>query len=115
NDPVPPFLDFAPQRLVDAAGANLTKGGHVFVTQPYASWFELAAEDMPVFLDSRIELFPPDLWDQYLSLQIVRDDWRDVIARWDMTVLVLEPDWRLAERLRQNPDWTLVYEDDDGT
>ena len=36
----------------------------VFNPQPWGSWFEFALPDLPVAIDSRIELFPAQVWDR---------------------------------------------------
>ncbi len=49
----------APAGLTKALLASARPGDHVFAPQPWGSWFELTAPEVKVFVDSRIELFPP--------------------------------------------------------
>ncbi len=43
-------------------------GDRLFNPQPWGSWFEFALPDLPVAIDSRIELFPTSVWDTYDSI-----------------------------------------------
>ena len=40
-------------------------GDRVFVPQAWASWFEWAVPDARYFLDSRFELYPAAVWQDY--------------------------------------------------
>ncbi len=64
--PIEPGLD-APQGVVGNAPPGITAelqdrarpGDRLFNPQAWGSWFEFALPDLPVGIDSRIELFPP--------------------------------------------------------
>ena len=51
-------------------------GDHVFNPQPWGSWFEFALPDLPVAIDSRIELFPASVWDAYEEVIAGVDGWQ---------------------------------------
>ena len=52
------LVSYAPQRMVDAVQRVAPDDAKLFVTLPYASWFEFASPSNPMFVDPRIELFP---------------------------------------------------------
>lgn len=107
------LLREAPQGAVDAARAELTPGDRIVVNQPWASWFEYAAPGFPVFVDSRIELFPEDVWDEYFQLKAGGPRWTAILDRWEVEAVVLDRGgWRLDEAIQDDPRWTLAYEDD---
>ena len=58
-------------------------GDRVLVPQRWASWFEFALPDLPVAVDSRIELFPTEVWADYLAVARGGDGWEDVLAAWE--------------------------------
>lgn len=107
-------LAFAPQGLVIGARQVTAPGARMIVHQTYASWFELALPDRPVFVDSRIELYPEDVWDDYEAVIDGRADWPNIADRWRAEVIVAKRSWEAVPFLRVHPSWRLVFENDDG-
>ena len=68
---------------------------------------------LPVAVDSRIELFPNDVWADYLTVTQGGDGWEDVLAAWAPT-LVIATDDAFAARLAA-AGWTELHADEDGT
>ena len=87
----------------------------MFVHQPWGSWFEYRTPDRPVFVDSRIEIIPKDVWDEYGQVGFAGADWREVLARVNPDVIVAADNWDLLPDLEADGSgWTSVYKDDDG-
>lgn len=112
----PTFLAQAPTSLVDATEARVPPGSHLFVSQTYASWFEFALPSMPVFVDSRIELFPTSIWDSYLDISSAREGWQATLDRWDVDAVVINPDQdgTLITHIENDAAWRLAFHDDSG-
>jgi hypothetical protein len=112
----PSYLGQAPASLVDAAEAGLPPGSRLFVSQTYASWFELELPSMPVFVDSRIELFPTSTWESYLEVGGAREGWQVTLDRWDVDAVVINPDQdgALTAHIRDDPEWRLAFKDASG-
>ncbi|MGZ5297475.1 MAG: hypothetical protein ACXWYT_11165, partial [Actinomycetota bacterium] len=112
----PTFLSQAPASLVDATEAGVPPGSRLFVSQTYASWFELALPSMPVFVDSRIELFPTSIWDAYLDIRGAREGWQATLDRWNVDAVVINPDQdgMLVSHIEHDPAWRLAFQDDSG-
>ncbi len=110
------LLDRAPVGLSSAVARLTPPGSRLFVAQPNASWFELALPDRPVFVDSRIELYPTRIWSDYADVVSGRANWDDVLRAWNVDALVVDPvDQRhLIPFLRGSADWRLAYRDQDG-
>ena len=110
------LLDRAPVGLSDAASRLLPPGSRLFVDQALASWFELAVPRDPVFVDSRIELYPASLWRQYADVVAGRANWEAVLRRWRVDAIVAQRhDQRfLLPYLRRSPGWRVAYADRDG-
>ena len=100
-------------RLRELAGPN----DRLFAPQPWGSWFEYAIPATPLFVDSRIELFPAAVWDEYDVVVDGVDGWRDILARRAVTIIVAvdgigrNP---LAARIAADPGWSQAYADEDG-
>ncbi len=82
--------------------------------QAWGSWFELAVPDARVAIDSRIELFPAEVWDAYLTVLEGRDGWQAQLDAWAVTVVVVDdPDGAQRARL-EAAGWNTIYVDEDG-
>jgi hypothetical protein len=103
----------APPGLTGAV-ATLEPGARLFAHQPWGSWFELATPQHRVFVDSRIEIVPEPVWDDYGQVAFAGARWREVLARWRPDAIVAKADWELIPLLRADPGWRVLYEDEDG-
>jgi hypothetical protein len=112
-----PHLNEAPEALAREVEKVSRSGDHVWVDQVWASWFEYRLPDRPVFVDSRIELYPQRVWTDYLDAANGREGWQAILDRWDVDVLALSPgqSGELLERVSRDPGWQLTYRDDDGS
>lgn len=110
------LMAYAPQRLVEAVQREAPAGARLFVTLPFASWFEYASPANPVFADARIELFPDNVWEDYFSVIDAAEGWQGILDRWRVDAIVLEPqDSTIAAKLKEDPDWRLAYHDGSGS
>jgi hypothetical protein len=84
--------------------------------QPWGSWFEFALPALPVAIDSRIEVFSPSVWDDYDAVSGARADWRSILDRWGVTIVVAtkERDLPLIDQLSADAGWRQAYADADG-
>ena len=85
-------LTDAPPGLTAAVRETADAGAHVFQPQPWGSWFEYAVPDVLVAIDSRIELFPPEVWDQYEQVVAGVDGWEEQLATWEVELVVVDAD-----------------------
>ena len=109
------FLGSAPPGLTEAARENLPPGTRTFVHQPWGSWFEFALPDLPVFVDSRIEIVPADIWHDYGEVGFAGSDWKAVLDKYDVQAIVAAANWDLYQTLKDDhTEWRIVYEDADG-
>jgi hypothetical protein len=111
-------LSYAPVGLTSRIPEVAPTGARVFAAQIWASWLEVAFPEHPVFVDSRIELFPAELWEEYDLVSDGRDGWQDVLDRWDIDLLLLSRNQQedLIEVIERDgaPGWTVVHEDANG-
>jgi len=109
----PAVLSYAPEHLVEAAREAVPPGSHAFVSQLHASWSEFSAPELLVAVDPRIELFPEVVWDEYFLVSAGREGWEEVLDRWDVRVLVLEPTQAegLLAVIGANPEWRRIAVD----
>jgi hypothetical protein len=109
------FLEAAPPGLTEAARVQLQPGTRTLVHQPWGSWFEFAVPDIPVFVDSRIEIVPADIWHDYGEVGFAGSDWKGVLEKWNVQAIVADANWDLYQTLKgDHEEWRMLYEDADG-
>ena len=122
--PQGPGLD-APLGVVGTAPPGITlelrklatAGDRLFAPQPWGSWFEFALPQTPVFIDSRIELFPVSVWDDYDTIVDGGDGWQQTLDDHGVTIVVAAKPAGTSQPtdpLADDPRWRQVYADDDG-
>ena len=111
-----------PAELVTPAPAAVTAtlrdlarpGDRIFNPQSWGSWFEYALPDQLVAVDSRIELFTPEIWQRYEQVAAGVGDWEDQLEAWDVAfVVALARDTAFAERLIA-AGWRELHRDAEG-
>ena len=85
-----------------------------FNDMTYGSYLIWACPDVPVFIDTRIELYPTAIWLDYLSVGSGQVGWEKVLARYDINALLLNKheESGLIAAVRESAAWHMVYEDD---
>ena len=107
------FLNDAPTGVVTAVRAQ-PPGSRVFAPQVWGSWFEREAPDQLPFLDSRIELYPPPLWQDYVTMYNAKPGWEAAMTRWRVSVVALPNDAPLESVIGHTLGWTQIYRGTDG-
>jgi hypothetical protein len=100
----------APEVLVEATRTAMPDGSRLLVYQPFASWFEYSLPEDPVMVDSRIELFPDDVWRDYDRAIAATDDWRQILDRHGIEGVVLPPAAVLRDELSDAEGWRPVVD-----
>ncbi|MFL5777251.1 MAG: hypothetical protein ACJ76W_13335 [Chloroflexota bacterium] len=105
----------APPGITAALREQARAGDHLFNPQPWGSWFEFSFPDLAVGIDSRIEVFPPDVWDDYEHVTSGVDGWQQILERWGVTLIVVPAgDDAFHERLTK-AGWSELFADGDGS
>jgi hypothetical protein len=108
-------VGFAPPGITTALGELARPGDRLYNPQQWGSWFEFSQPDLPVAVDSRIELFPVAVWNGYQNVQAGVDGWQEQLDQWGVTLAVVQAsDAGLAARL-SSAGWARAFEDADGS
>ena len=89
-------------------------GARVLNPQTWGSWFEFALPQLKVAVDSRIEMFTPDVWRTYESIVAGQDGWQQAMAGWGVTHVVVDVDQEAFRDRLVRAGWQVAYEDQDG-
>ena len=67
-------------------------------------------------MDARIEVFPAEVWDDYLDVSNGREGWQAILGRWgaDLVVAQRVQQAGLLPLIDADPGWVRVYQDRDG-
>jgi hypothetical protein len=111
------LLTEAPQGIAAELASGRVSGTNVWNPQLWGSWLELTASSVKVATDSRIELFPAEIWDQADQVASAQGAWRDILDRYNVDVVVTaaKPEGPLDRALAGTTGWTLEYRDPDGS
>jgi len=79
----------------------------------YGSYMMWASPEVPVFIDTRIELYPAAQWTDYIALSQARYDWEAILERYGIDTLLLQREAQepLIEAATLSPGWKVCYED----
>lgn len=104
------LLAYAPSGLAQALASRVQPGARVFVPQTWASWFEWAAPGDTYFVDSRFELYPPDVWTALDQIGAGGERGRLSLARYGVEVVIVPPSSPLP-----SGRWRVIYDDPAGS
>lgn len=110
------LLNDAPLQITRELRQTVDPGDRVFNAQQWGSWLNLALPENPIFIDSRLELFPAEVLDDNLYVSIGRQGWQDILDRWRVDVVLAskEQDDLLLPLIKKDPGWWLVFENGSG-
>lgn len=86
--------------------------GTLFNSYNWGGYLMYAAQDIPVFVDGRTDLYGDTLLNRYLQAASASDEWRAVIDEYDVTTVMIEPNSGLALALGTEGGWRESYRDD---
>lgn len=84
--------------------------GRLFNSYNWGGYLIYHAPEFPVFIDGRTDLYRGFLG-EYTSAAFGGPQWREVFARHDIGIALIESDSPLAARLAAADDWRLAYQD----
>jgi hypothetical protein len=107
-------VSYAPSGITEALGDVARDGDRILNPQPWGSWFEFAIPDALMAIDSRIELFPSEVWADYERVMAGVEGWEGIVGDWGVTIAVVDAkNIGLHDRLTA-AGWTEIYADDEG-
>jgi len=85
--------------------------GRLFNAYNWGGYLICALPEYPVFVDGRADLHGDEIINQWMQVIQAKDGWQDILAAWDINLILLEP-YQPVARLLALEGWTLLYEDD---
>lgn len=92
---------------------HVPAGSRGFQDQQFASYQVYGCPQLPLFADTRFELYPTSQWQDYLHIAGARYDWQKILARYRISYLFLRRDAESAtiDAAAASPDWHEIYRD----
>ena len=107
-------LTDAPSGITAVLRATATSDDRILNHQAWGSWLEYAVPVATVAIDSRIELYPPEVWDRYEQVMAGAGGWQEQVEAWGVTLVVLEAEATATRDRFLAEGWRSIHEDDDG-
>ena len=85
----------------------------VYHTEGAGSYLIWVCPEIPVFIDTRIELYPPEQWKDYIYVGHALYNWEELLAKYEVNALLLQTDLHpeLIAAVTASPHWQRTYED----
>jgi hypothetical protein len=102
-----------PVAAVEFMRGEQTRPQHLFHTEGFGSYLMWAVPEQPVFIDTRIELYPYEQWVDYINLGQANNV-AQLLRKYDVDGLLLNKKRQaaLVEVARADPTWQMRYEDE---
>jgi len=88
--------------------------GTLLAEMGFASYLEFALPERPVWIDTRVQLYPVSMWQDYLEITLASQDWETRLDGTGANLLLISPETqpKLAAALAETTDWCKVYADE---
>lgn len=111
--PVGVLVD-APSGITAALREMASSDDRILNHQAWGSWLGYAIPQALIAIDSRIEFYPPQVWDHYEQVMAGVEGWQDQVQAWGVTLVVLDADATNTRDRFLAAGWGTVHQDDDG-
>ncbi|MDW8266099.1 MAG: hypothetical protein RMJ52_12300 [Gemmataceae bacterium] len=88
--------------------------GNIFASETQGDFLVWAlGPDVPVLLYTHVHLFPPQRWQECLTVKFAQPGWREVLDRNGINLIVFEAEVyaQLRQRLLTRQDWVVVLDE----
>lgn len=84
--------------------------GNLFNSYNWGGYLIWAFPEQRVFIDGRTDLYEGEIIDQWVTVVQANDGWEEILEKWHVEVILLEPYRPVVEDLSER-GWELIYED----
>jgi hypothetical protein len=85
--------------------------GALFNSYNWGGYLIWNLRDYPVFIDGRADLYDDELLNQWKQVTVGGETAQQILDKWNVNLILLEPSWAVIGDLSQN-GWELLYEDE---
>jgi hypothetical protein len=103
------FQDTLPVEAVNFIKSNHLQG-RLFSSYNWGGYLLWTLPEYRVFIDGRTDLYNDEVINQWLQVVRAEDGWQNVLEKWNVHLILLEPTMKVVELLPGN-GWRMVYSD----
>ena len=103
------FQDTLPVEAVNFIKMNNFQG-RLFSSYNWGGYLLWALPKYPVFIDGRTDLYNDEVINEWLQVVRAENGWQDVLDKWDVHLILLEPTMKVIDLLPGN-GWHRLYSD----
>jgi len=112
----PSTVDTAISKIAPVGAATYLKTlpvrGAMFNSYNFGGYLTWALyPDRPVFVDGRTDLYDDEFLTEYLSAYLAEPGWEKTFARYQIALVLVEPNAPIARALLVKPEWGVRYRD----
>jgi hypothetical protein len=85
--------------------------GRLFNSYNWGGYLIWNLREYPVFVDGRTDLYSQELLTEWLNAVNGIEGWQETLEKWDIGLVLIEPNWPLA-KLLPTEGWQILFEDD---
>jgi len=85
--------------------------GNLFNSYGWGGYLQWHLREYPVFVDGRTDLFGDEIIRLWLDVMEVNENWAHILDRWNIGIMVVEPDRPIVKVLRAE-GWQVLYQDE---
>ncbi|MGH7328235.1 MAG: hypothetical protein ACREJX_07780, partial [Polyangiaceae bacterium] len=104
--------DITPVAAVEKLNEERPRPARIFNGVQFGSYLQFAAPEQKVFIDTRMDFYPYELFQDYIRLSADKDV-DALVAKWGIDAMLLDKSSQapLAKAVRNDPRWAVRYED----
>jgi hypothetical protein len=87
-------------------------GGKLLNEDGFGGYLIANLPERQIFIDTRVDFYGRDFLEEYIAATRLKPGWRDVLTRYDISLILLAPDSPLITVLRDDPAWRVVIDGD---
>jgi hypothetical protein len=99
-----------PWQAAAAIAAEHQLQGNAYAPYVWAAYLHERGLPLRLLIDAHGDPYPRDVWDDHLALQDLHPNWREVLKRRQIGVVILPVDAPLAQALGSEPTWRRIGE-----
>jgi len=89
---------------------NSKPPGRLFNSYNWGGYLLYELPEYPVFIDGRTDIYDDELVYEWLNIYQAKPGWQQLLDRWGVRLILIEPSSPLVNQLEQN-GWRLAYRD----
>jgi hypothetical protein len=85
--------------------------GPLFNSYNWGGYLIWELPNYPVFVDGRTDLYDDEFLTEYLSVVLAQEGWEEKLDRYQINLVLIEPESMLGRILDEQGHWQLLYGD----